>query len=78
MDKGERDLWQAVTSTAGLVGQLGFAVAVPIVLGAVIGVHLDRWLGAHGIVVFAMILLGLVGAGYGAYLMIANVLRDKR
>lgn len=78
MDNRERELWRGVTSAAGLVGQLGFAVVTPIVLCAVVGVRLDHWLGAHGIVVFAMIVLGLVSGGYAAYRMLARVLRDKQ
>lgn len=76
MDKGERDLWRAVTSTAGLVGQLGFAVAAPIVCCALGGFYLDAWLDAHGIVVFTMVILGIAGAGYSAYRILASTLRD--
>jgi len=78
MDQRERELWKGIASAAGLVGQLGFAIAAPIVLGAVAGAYLDRLLNAHGIVTFSMIVLGLVAAGYSGYRMIVAVLRDKR
>lgn len=77
MDKPERELWRAVASSAGLVGQLGFTVAIPIVLGAVAGVHLDRWLNAHGLIVAPMLLLGMAAAGYGAFRMLRAVFRSK-
>ncbi|HOT50108.1 MAG TPA: AtpZ/AtpI family protein [Candidatus Hydrogenedentes bacterium] len=78
MDPRERELWKSIADAAGLVGQLGASIAAPIVLCAVAGVYLDRWLGARGIATFGMIVLGLAAAGYSGYRMIAAVLRDKR
>lgn len=77
MGKPEQEFWRSIASSAGLVGQLGITVATPIVIGAVAGVHLDRWLGTHGIATAAALILGLLLGGLGAYRMLAFVLRDK-
>jgi ATP synthase protein I len=61
-----------------MVGQLGFAVAVPIVLGVVVGNRLDKWLDAHGLILVALILLGVAGGVYSAYRLLAGAISDKR
>jgi Putative F0F1-ATPase subunit Ca2+/Mg2+ transporter len=62
----------------GMVGQLGFAVSIPMVLGGLAGKYLDGWLHAHGIVLILMLLCGIAGGIYGAYLVLAKALRWKQ
>ncbi len=54
----------------GLVGTVGFLVAVPIVGGVVAGALIDRLAGTGGIGLIAGILLGVFAGMYGAYRVI--------
>jgi predicted F0F1-ATPase subunit len=68
--------WNLATAFA-LLGQLGLTVAIPIVLGGVVGKYLDTLLHAHGVVLLLMILLGIAAGAYGAYLLLAKELNWK-
>ena len=48
-----------------LISQVGISMVTPILLMTFLGNVLDRYLGAHGIVLIVFILLG-VGAGFYA------------
>jgi F0F1-type ATP synthase assembly protein I len=60
-----------------LIGQLGVAVAAPIVLAGIVGKYLDAWLHGHGLVLLGMMLLGIAGGVYGAYRLLAKELQWK-
>ena len=68
---------KSVFPALALLGQLGFTVAVPIVVSVLAGQYLDRRLGTHGLVLAAMILLGIAGGVYGAYRLLAKDIRWK-
>ena len=60
-----------------LFGQLGLAVALPIVAGAWLGNYLDTRLGAHGLILITAILLGVVAGVYEAWVLISRILRAQ-
>ncbi len=50
-----------------LMGQLGFTIAIPLALGAILGNYLDgTFHTSHFILLFGL-LLGLISGIYGAY-----------
>ena len=55
-----------------LVGQVGLAVALPILAGVALGVYLDGIVQTGGLIVAGMILAGIVGGVAGAYRIIAS------
>lgn len=61
-----------------LVSQLGFAIAGPIVLGAVAGHWLDGKLGTGMIFFLILLCLGIVGGFVGAYQQIIMVTKKKK
>lgn len=54
-------------SALALVGQVGFSVAIPIVAGVLAGVYLENRFDSRGIVLIAMIGLGIAAGVAGAY-----------
>ena len=65
-------------NAAMLAGQVGFTVAIPIVVGVLAGTYLDRWLNAHGLILVAAILLGVAGGGYAALRMLMKEISWKK
>lgn len=65
-DPERRETLQGLGALA-LVGQVGLAVAAPIVAGVLGGLFLDRFLGGTGIVLLLMIFLGIAAGIFGAY-----------
>jgi len=61
-----------------LVTELGLAVAIPIVLGVVVGNYVDKHLGTRGLAIVAGVLFGVASGGYNAYRLIAKVMDWKR
>ena len=77
MTQGKPDPdWNMVTAFA-LLGQLGLTVAIPIVLGGIVGKYLDTWPHTRGIVLLLTILLGIAAGAYGAYRLLAKELNWK-
>jgi hypothetical protein len=66
-----------VLAALALLGQLGLAMAVPMVLCAVAGKYLDGWLHGHGVLLIFMILVGIAAGAYGVYLLLAKDLNWK-
>jgi ATP synthase protein I len=56
----------SVWESLALVGQLGFTIAVPLVLGTILGNYLDGITHQH-IFLLLGLLLGLIVGIYGAY-----------
>lgn len=61
-----------VWANLALVGQLGFTIAVPIILLAVVGTFLDGWLHTKPLFILLGLLLGLISGIYGAYRLLKN------
>ena len=59
----------ALTAIA-LVGQVGLIMVAAIGGGFAAGLYLDRWLGARGLALTVMILLGVAAGGYTVYRLI--------
>lgn len=57
-----------------LLGQLGLSVALPIVAAVFLGNYLDRYLGAHGVVLVFALLLGIIAGAYDAWKLIVKVM----
>ena len=57
-------------SNAAILGQVGFIIAVPIAVGAWLGLQVDRVLGTSPIGLLGLIFLGMAIAGVGVGLMI--------
>ena len=57
-------------SNAAILGQVGFIIAVPIAIGAWLGLQFDRAAGTSPIGLLVLIFVGMVIAGVGVALMI--------
>jgi ATP synthase protein I len=62
-------VWEAVA----LAGQLGFTIAVPLVLGTFLGNYLDGITHQKTIFLLLGLLLGLIIGIYGAYRLFARL-----
>ena len=60
-----------------LISEVGFAVAIPIVLGVVIGNFLDEYVGGRGLVLTLFILAGIVAGIFSAYRALMKVMGNK-
>lgn len=61
----------------GLLGQLGLAVALPIVVGAWLGHYLDTRFGTRGLFLLGLLFIGLFAGGYEAWMLISRILRTQ-
>lgn len=57
----------SVWGPLALMGQLGFTIAVPIALLAILGIYVDGWLHTRPLFILLGLLLGLISGIYGAY-----------
>ena len=57
-------------SNAAILGQVGFIIAVPIAIGAWLGLQIDRAAGTSPIGLLVLIFMGMAIAGVGVALMI--------
>lgn len=57
-----------------LVGQLGIGIAAPIVAGVLAGVYLEGVVPSGGLVLIAMIVLGIAGGAFAGYRAVARYL----
>ena len=58
-----------------LMGQLGFVIAIPIVLGALLGSFLDSRFHTGPFLLLFGLLLGLISGIYGAYRLFARAMK---
>lgn len=61
----------------GLGGELGFTIALPLVVGIIAGNYLDKWVGGSGLILALAILLGLAIGGYNFYRVLAREMQWK-
>ena len=64
-----------VPEALALLTQLGFTLALPIVLGALLGNYLDEKLGTNVLFLIVFILLGVAAGIIGAYHLVQTVTR---
>ncbi|GCE18012.1 AtpZ/AtpI family protein [Dictyobacter kobayashii] len=62
-----------VLNTLGALSGMGFTVAVPIALGAIVGNYLDGLLHTGHLFILLGLLLGLISGIYGAYRLYKSV-----
>lgn len=60
-----------------LAGQLGFSVALPIVVGVAAGTYLGKRTGNQNLFLIGGVLLGIAVGFYSAYRLLARVVGDK-
>jgi len=60
-----------------LVGEIGLAMAIPIVVGVMLGQYLDKRWGTHGMVLTGLLLLGIVCGAYNVYRILTGMLGSK-
>ncbi|GHO88998.1 AtpZ/AtpI family protein [Dictyobacter formicarum] len=60
-------------NTLGALSGMGFTVAVPIALGAILGNYLDGLLHTGPLFILLGLLLGLISGIYGAYRLYKSV-----
>ena len=58
-----------------LMGQLGFTIAIPIVLGVIVGNYLDGILHTNHFILLFGLLLGLISGIYGAYRLFTRAMK---
>lgn len=61
-----------------LISQLGLTIAIPIVLGAVVGHWIDGKLGTGMLFLLILLCLGIVGGIFSAYRQITLVTKQKK
>ena len=64
-----------VWAPLALMGQLGFTIAVPIVLGVFLGNYLDGLLHTNHFILLFGLLLGLIAGIYGAYRLFTRAMK---
>jgi len=64
-------------SNAAILGQVGLTIAVPIVVGAWLGLKLDEAAGASPIGLLGLIFVGMAVAGGGVWLLIKRFTDDN-
>ena len=64
-------------SNAAILGQVGFIIAVPIAIGAWLGLQIDRAAGTSPIGLLVLIFAGMVIAGVGVALMIRRYAEEN-
>jgi F0F1-type ATP synthase assembly protein I len=64
-------------SNAAILGQVGFIIAVPIAIGAWLGLQVDRVLGTSPIGLLGLIFVGMAVAGVGVGLMIRRYAEEN-
>ncbi|WP_151755211.1 AtpZ/AtpI family protein [Dictyobacter vulcani] len=62
-----------VLNTLGALSGMGFTVAIPIALGAILGNYLDGLLHTGPLFILLGLLLGLISGIYGAYRLYKSV-----
>lgn len=62
-----------VLTTLGALSGMGFTVAVPIALGAILGHYLDGLLHTGPLFILLGLLLGLISGIFGAYRLYKSV-----
>ena len=60
-----------------LMGQLGFVIVIPIVLGAILGSFLDGKFHTSPILILVGLLLGLISGIFGAYRLFSRAIKDR-
>jgi F0F1-type ATP synthase assembly protein I len=68
--------WRQAIRSAGLIGYLGFAIALPIAAGAWLGYLVDQKLGTSGAVAVLGILAGVAAGGVSAYTIIMRAIAE--
>ncbi len=71
------DMAKNILYAFSLVGILGFEIAVPIVLGIMLGIYLDRRYNTGGIFTVVCALLSVLVGAYNFYRLLAKVTRWK-
>ena len=61
-----------------LMSEIGFGIAIPILLGVFGGNYIDERLGTGGLFLVGGVLLGVASGMYNAYRLIAKVMEWKR
>jgi hypothetical protein len=64
-------------SNAAILGQVGFIIAVPIAVGAWLGLQIDRAAGTSPIGLLGLIFAGMVIAGVGVGVMIRRYAEEN-
>jgi ATP synthase protein I len=64
----------SVWGSLALVGQLGFTIAIPIALLAILGSYLDGVVHIGHLFLLLGLLLGLISGIYGAYRLLSRLL----
>jgi ATP synthase protein I len=64
----------SVWGSLALVGQLGFTIAIPIALFAILGNFLDGKVQSGHVFLLLGLLLGLISGIYGAYRLLSRLL----
>jgi ATP synthase protein I len=64
----------SVWGSLALVGQLGFTIAIPIALLAILGNYLDGVVHIGHLFLLLGLLLGLISGIYGAYRLLSRLL----
>lgn len=61
----------------GLIGEIGFAIAIPIAGGALVGVVIDRTWGTSPIATLSLLFLGVIISFFNLFKTIEIIMKEK-
>ena len=64
-------------ANAAILGQVGFIIAIPVGIGAWLGLQIDRAAGTSPIALLGLIFLGMVIAGVGVAMLIRRYAEEN-
>jgi len=73
-----KNSYKGALHALALVTELGFAIGLPIVFGAVVGNWLDKRYGGRGVIFLAVFLLGLASGLYSGYRLLRNAVEHYK
>lgn len=77
MDTPAKHSGSNLARALGLGSELGFNVALPLVVGILTGSYIDKKLGTHGLMLILLLIFAIVIGGYNFYRVIARELQWK-
>lgn len=73
-----KNSFSGIAQALALVTELGFAISIPIVLGALLGSYLDERYGGGGLIFVVVFLLGLASGLYNGYWLLRKAAEQNK
>lgn len=70
--------FSGIAQALALVTELGFAISIPIALGALLGSYLDQRYSGRGVIFVVVFLLGLASGLYNGYWLLRKAVEQTK